>query len=372
MIGLRTFSFIVGLTVFLEQDMELNYGYTLAFAIISFAVPQLLYLPGHIRPIGFIAAEIFLSGGYAVYLTTTIPQATSAFYIPLFVICFLSSLRMLYAIVPICMGLLPILWGLTGGLDTETVVNVVLNMGLFAAFGFGFGVFLRQKEQLSGMLETIEDKNRALKHAIQQVERSTLLEERNRMSRELHDTVGHSLTASIVAMEAVHTLIDRDSQMAKDRLQQLIGFSRGHLDQFRQTVHNMALNELKLPLDELLRQTADSYAAQTRTVVSFETEGAADGYIADALKLSLLRCMQESLTNATRHGEATEVRVWLRQGEGRLLLRIQDNGRGASKLEDGFGIEGMRERIEALRGSFRIAAQAGTGTTVICEIPMGV
>ena len=106
----------------------------------------------------------------------------------------------------------------------------------------------------------IEEKNKELEHYIDEVERVTLLEERNRMSRELHDTVGHSLTASIVAMEAIQTLMDRNPNGAKKRLGELIHYNRINLNKIRQTVHDMAMNELTLPLDELLRKTAEDFA----------------------------------------------------------------------------------------------------------------
>lgn len=373
-VGFRLFGFVISLSNIWGADLQGRQGFALSFALLSLAIPQLFYLPGHIRPRAFIAAEIVLSGGFMIYLAPSIPDAKSYFLIPLFVISFLCTKKIYYVAGPLCLLGFPLVLATVGNIPLEVAMNFALNMLVFSAFGFGFGVFLRQKDQLAVMLQMIEEKNRALEHSLQQVERVTLLEERSRMSRELHDTVGHSLTASIVAMEAVQALIDRDPQSAKERLQQLIHFSRGHLDQFRRTVHDMAMNELKQPLGELLRTAAESFSNQTGTHLILDfgtTSDRPSPEIPEVAKLAMLRCMQEALTNAKKHGAADEIRIRLEQADNGLSLTIQDNGRGTDTLVEGFGLEGMKARVEALRGTLRIASRPGAGTSVFCEIPMG-
>jgi signal transduction histidine kinase len=370
MVGLRVFGFAMIFTNLYVEGVGERLGFVISFAVLSLAVPQLFYLPGHIRPTLFILTELAFSGGFTLFLTSFQPEAISYLYLPALVVSYMGSRKAFYWIAPVCALLLPFGMFLFGRLTLEGTINVAVNLAVFLAFGFGFGVFLRQKHQLSGMLQVIEEKNRALEHSIKQVERLTLLEERNRMARELHDTVGHSLTASIVAMEAVRTLMDRNPEASKERLKQLIQFSRGQLDQFRQTVHDMAMNELKQPLTELLSRAADAFANQTGMNVVLE-QGDEPAFIPEAVKLSMLRCLQESMTNAKKHGNATEIRITVKRRSDALSLRIQDNGSGTDELSEGFGVEGMRARVEALRGTLRIASKQGEGTTVSCEIPIG-
>jgi len=373
-IGFRFLGFVISLWNVLGNDLSgQQYGFVLAFVLLALAVPQLFYLPGHIRPAGYIGSEIAVSGAFTLYLWSLSSEVAGTFFVfPFFVICYLCTKKWLYWVAPLCLGVLPILFWLVREYSLQEVIDLILNLSIFGAVGFGFGVFMRQRDQLSKMLRAIEEKNRILEHSLKQVEQMTLLEERSRMSRELHDTVGHSLTASIVAMEAVQALIDRDSQAAKERLGQLIGFNRGHLDTFRQTVHNMAMNELKQPIDVLLCQTADDFSQQTGTVIQVEIQGKTNIPVTEAMKLTMLRCLQEALSNATRHGHAAKVQVTLKLEEKRVTLHIQDNGAGSDRLQEGFGVKGMRARIEALRGTLSIKSSFGEGTAVTCVIPIGV
>ena len=231
----------------------------------------------------------------------------------------------------------PVLLKTINGHDIDYLVSQFINLGLFSAFGFSLGVFLRQKNQLAASIAIIEEKNKELEHYIYQVERITLLEERNRIARELHDTVGHSLTASIVAMEAIQKPINRDQETAKKRLVELITFSRSHLTRIRETVHEMAMNELKMPLEELIRKTAEEFAHQTGTVVIVEI-AITNLNTSEAEKLAFLRCLEEALTNAKKHGNASEMIITLTFENGRLSLKVQDNGTGSDSIQYGYGM----------------------------------
>lgn len=372
-VSIRLISCLLSIGYFFENTLDTKRGLVITLGLLSYAVPQLFYLPGHIRTKPFIAVELLLSMGYTLYITSILPQevnAASFLYIPMFVVSYLSTKKIFLMILPAFNIILLLSLQLIGGYGFEYIVNQVINIALFSAFGFSFGVFLRQKNQLSTILQVVEEKNMALEHYIFQVERVTLLEERNRMSRELHDTVGHSLTASIVAMEAVQTLIDRDPDAAKRRLKELMVFSRSSLDRLRKTVHDMAMTELKLPLHELLRKTADDFAEQTGTKVNVDFAFNND-YTPEAVKLVLLRCLQETLTNAKKHGNASEITLKLKMDDDQLTLAVNDNGVGMDSIQDGYGIEGMKERIESLRGRFHISSKEGKGTSVSCQIPIG-
>ncbi|WP_147534340.1 sensor histidine kinase [Bacillus marasmi] len=372
-VGLRFMGFLLSVIYIYSYAPDDHRGLVISLALISYSVPQLFYLPEHIRPRWFITTELLLSAGYTLYIISFISDevnAVSYFYMPVFVVSYLSSKKVIYWVAPLCILVFPFALKIIGDYDFLYVSNQISNLILFCAFGFSFGVFLRQKHKLAESIISIEEKNKELEHYIYQVERITLLEERNRMSRELHDTVGHSLTAVIVAMEAVQTLMDRNPETAKKRLGELIVYSRKTLEQIRQTVHDMAMNELKWPLDELIRKTAEDFSHQTGTAVILEIEEVPYA-TTEAIKLVYLRCLQESLTNAKKHGHATEIKVSLSILNERIRLTVEDNGKGFKNTKDGYGIQGMKERINALRGTFHIRSEAGMGTIVLIEIPMG-
>ena len=85
--------------------------------------------------------------------------------------------------------------------------------------------------------------------------------------------------------------------------------------------------------------------------------------------MALLRCLQESLTNAKRHGNAKEISISLSYDENEIELIIEDNGKGSEKLEYGFGLTSMQERLKAINGDFKVISAKSFGTTVKCHIP---
>ncbi|MNR19872.1 Sensor protein VraS [compost metagenome] len=87
-------------------------------------------------------------------------------------------------------------------------------------------------------------------------------------------------------------------------------------------------------------------------------------------KLSLIRCLQESLTNAKRHGKATSIDIVLTYAEDQISLRIEDDGIGTDQLKVGFGITAMQERISALQGTLQVRSLPEQGTVVHCFIPV--
>ncbi|RUL53089.1 sensor histidine kinase [Lysinibacillus antri] len=370
--ALRLISVLMSVTYLYGYTPAEQRGLVMTIALFAYAVPQTFYLPGHIRPRLFITTEIILSVGFTIYMMSFLSHdvnTVSYLYMPAIIICYLSSKKLFLSLAPFIIFGFPILFQAVGNHDADYVVSQVSNFALFCAIGYGFGVFLRQKDQLSDSLHEIEEKNEQLEQYIHQVERITLLEERNRMSRELHDTVGHSLTASIVAMEAIQRLMDRDAEAAKKRLGELIAFNRKNLEQIRQTVHEMAMNELKWPLEELIQRTAEEFSEQTETKVFVETT-TDQLIVTEATKLALLRCLQETLTNAKKHGGASEIKILLDYKNEQLTLTVQDNGIGSDDMKEGYGIQGMKERVQALRGSIQIDSSSSKGTAISIGIPL--
>ncbi|WP_410515264.1 sensor histidine kinase [Paenibacillus sp. BR2-3] len=90
----------------------------------------------------------------------------------------------------------------------------------------------------------------------------------------------------------------------------------------------------------------------------------------DSVKLAVIRCLQEALTNAKKHGNAKQIDVSLRYINGDIELIVKDNGEGASRLIPGFGVESMKDRIESVGGKFEIVSSPSEGTIVYCQVPV--
>ena len=190
-----------------------------------------------------------------------------------------------------------------------------------------------------------------LKKANSELERMTEIRERNRLAREIHDTLGHTLTGIIMASDASLALFDKQPEEARKRLEAVAGAARDGLSDVRQSIRALRPDTLeKHSLQHALEEMIKKFETATSVKVEFRQE-AGDLYFARDEEDALYRIVQECLTNAVRHGQADEISVTIRQQENSLLIDIRDNGKGAADMKEGFGLRHMRERLDLLSGS---------------------
>jgi two-component system, NarL family, sensor histidine kinase UhpB len=230
-----------------------------------------------------------------------------------------------------------------------------------------------QFNALARALETAHIENRHLNRRLITVQD----DERRRTALDLHDEVGPCLFglkayASSIASTAgglphqVRQTLLQSSHEILAMIEHLQSINRSMLERLRP----MALSHV--PLTELLAQLVRERAHQHPQIAfDFKAGPLARSY-GDSIDLTIYRCVQESLTNAVRHAQARQVTVELCHNAGAALLTIRDDGLGfAPGTPPGFGIRGMRKRVEGLGGRYRIAGDPGDGTCVDITIPTG-
>jgi signal transduction histidine kinase/DNA-binding NarL/FixJ family response regulator len=247
--------------------------------------------------------------------------------------------------------------------------------------GNRFHQFIDHNKQMSKLLRDnenqmllIHEQNRALTEYSKQVEQLTIVEERNRISRELHDTIGHTLTSMIAGLELTKREMDlylQGTEKQTERLDKLLDFARRGLEDIRDHVHNADNFCLQESLIDRISQLGSELSINTGIEVEYHTEGVVYP-LSQAQHLALLRCVQEALTNAVRHARANRIQIELRYLADKIHLEVKDNGVGATKekLQQGFGIQTMKERISAALGTVEITSDFGGGVRVKCEIPV--
>jgi signal transduction histidine kinase len=189
------------------------------------------------------------------------------------------------------------------------------------------------------------------------------LDERLRIAQELHDALGHHLTAMSLSLEvAAHQTEGeaRDSvRTAQSLVRHVLGDVRGIVRSMKETHELDLVHEL-----ERLAREVRSPRIHIRL--------AGDAPVADAERShALLRCVQEIVTNAIRHGQAQNVWIELRRGGGDLELQARDDGRGASEIRTGQGLAGMRQRLEELGGTLAFESRDGGGFALRATLPLG-
>ena len=199
-------------------------------------------------------------------------------------------------------------------------------------------------------------------------------QERKHLARELHDELGQLLTAMRLDLGLLRPHGERDPGVAR-----LVEDMSGLLDQMfkvtRQVVTSLRPAALDAGLVAALEWLAQDVGQRAGLPCRVEA-GGQDLALPEALSAVVFRLVQESLTNAARHAQATQVTITLRHLGGVLHLRVQDNGRGfdaqaSCGQTSGYGLLSMRERVLSLGGVMRIDSAIGRGTTVVIEVPTG-
>ena len=192
--------------------------------------------------------------------------------------------------------------------------------------------------------------------------------ERNRLAREIHDTLGHYLTVIHVQLEAARALVPTEPDRGLVAIARAQTLAKDGLTAVRQSVK--ALRE-----DSRVEGIGDQLAALVQAVrdETFTADFSATGTsraVPAAVALALHRTTLEALTNVRRHAAATRVRIELAfRTDGRVALHVEDDGRGARATSGGFGLSGIRERAEQLGGSVAYRTSPGQGFVIDVELP---
>jgi len=230
----------------------------------------------------------------------------------------------------------------------------------------------RQRQQRA-TLATVNQ--RLLAHAAT-VELLTVTQERNRLARELHDTLAHTLTALTVQLGAIGRLWDVDRDKAQAMLVQADQNARDGVQEARRSLQALRAAPLaELGLVAALHEVAQAITQRGNLILHWQVD-ATIGTLPPLVEQALYRVAQEALENVVRHAEAQQVTVTLAMEEQALLLAVQDDGVGfaveqLTKDEPGqrhWGLQGIHERIQLLGGTVRIESQPRIGTTLWVRI----
>ncbi|HEU0021764.1 MAG TPA: PAS domain S-box protein, partial [Dehalococcoidia bacterium] len=230
--------------------------------------------------------------------------------------------------------------------------------------------------RMTGTCQDITQRKEAEETQIQQASELAVLGERNRMAREIHDTLAQGFTGIILQLEAAEQVVDEDPSQVADHLSRARALARESLQEARRTVWGLLPPALEqMPLEDALREEVRKFQAQTQILASFDRRGDLRE-LPENVQTALLRICQESLNNIKRHAQATRVTVNLTYTGDVVALGIGDNGNGfdsdqvgSSQEGGGFGLKGMRQRAKLLGGTLNVITGQGQGTLVAARIP---
>jgi signal transduction histidine kinase len=227
----------------------------------------------------------------------------------------------------------------------------------------------RESERL---LAELQQAHLQLQAYAERVEELAVVEERNRLAREMHDTLGHRLTVAAVQLEGAQRLCPRDPEQAASMVGTVRDQVREALSELRATVAKLrAPLEADLQLCRALERLAGHFEQATGLNVHLmlpeESKDLPDGH-----RIALYRAAQEALTNVQRHAVAQDVWLQLTRQDAMISLLVSDNGTGIQHAsnEGGFGLRGLQERVVQLGGEFYLEPRPGGGTQLSLYLPL--
>lgn len=244
-----------------------------------------------------------------------------------------------------------------------------LNMILFILYM----VFLVQEKineskKFIQMNQELQDLNEQLKEYANIREKMGATRERNRLAREIHDTLGHTLTGLSVGLDACVLMSEVDPAATKKQLATLAETARNGLKDVRRSVDKLRPDALEhSTLKEALDKMIQDYQMVTDVRIHFVCHLPHLAFDKDEEDV-IYRIIQEGMTNAVRHGKAKEIFISIAKENDTLILIIEDDGIGCDTIKPGFGLHHMQERIALLQGDIRF--YGSDGFVIMAEIPI--
>jgi signal transduction histidine kinase len=248
---------------------------------------------------------------------------------------------------------------------------LALEVGAGYAAGYVFIVaFTRIAQSEEQARRELERAHRQLADYANQVERLATMRERNRLAREVHDSLGHYLTALNVQLEIASKLMETNPARAREATAQAKQLASEGLAEVRRSVAALRPSPLDdAPLPQAIRNLVDE-TRRANLAVSFEQTGVARS-LSPEVETVLYRAAQEALTNVRKHARASAVEVRLIFESDTARLCVRDNGVGRQEARDGVGLSGLRERVAAVGGQMRAENYPDGGFVVEVTLPCG-
>lgn len=252
------------------------------------------------------------------------------------------------------------------------LLNTAIQTVSFLVMGYFINALM---SQLQGQQDSLEQANAQLVHYASTLEHLTISRERNRMARELHDTLAHTLSALSVQLETVKAYWEVNPLTAQAMLDKSLEATRSGLQETRRALKSLRAS----PLDDLglslaLRRLAQSAAQRANLALDLALPTQMLSLSPD-VEQCIYRVAQEAVANVTHHANAKNLKVHLSFNDQGISLLVRDDGTGFkepfNENANHFGLPGMRERAQLAGGKLTIDSQPGQGTTVRLTVQEG-
>lgn len=252
-----------------------------------------------------------------------------------------------------------------------SIYNVLISLNMVIFVMYCVDVIITQRgtiDEVNALYEELEKVNEQIQEYAVMSEKMAQTRERNRLAREIHDTLGHTLTGIAAGIDACIATVEVSPEMTKKQLEVISGVTRDGLKDIRRSVSELRPDALeRFSLDYAITKMVTDMSAMSGAKVYFNCQVKNLKFDEDE-ENAIYRVIQEGITNAIRHGHAEKIWVTMTQENSDILLQIKDNGVGSKQMKSGFGTRHMKERIGMLGGI--VTFDGSNGFTVNARIPI--
>lgn len=225
-----------------------------------------------------------------------------------------------------------------------------------------------EKDEINSLNEQLRAANTELENYAAESEKLAQTRERNRLAREIHDTLGHTLTGIIAGIDAALAVADVSPETLKRYLTMVSDVARQGMTDVRRSVNELRPDALEQgDLLSAIQKMISQMGAASKVDITLDNRAGRLSFGEDEEKI-IYRIIQESITNSIRHGKADTVTIRITREYNLVTITIKDNGVGAPDFEPGFGLTHMKERLDMLGG--KIHVDGSDGFCVVAEIPI--
>lgn len=269
----------------------------------------------------------------------------------------------------------------SGELTLTTPVNKCFYVNIQPLFGsknefLGRIILFNDITEYKSLLDELNEKNAELtalndqlSEYAQTVEELAVTKERNRFARDVHDTLGHTMTLLISLLEVSSIMCKKDPYITEEKLGEALKAARNGLKELRRSIKGLAPERL---------ETNDIVSSVQKLIEDFKPSGmeidfsyfSMDSYRSIWCSDVIFRVCQEALTNSLRHGKAKHVNIIFRAASDKLRIFIFDDGCGSPSIKKGFGLTGMEHRVKDLGGKIVFGSDGESGFNIRLEIPL--
>lgn len=246
--------------------------------------------------------------------------------------------------------------------------NLLSYLGM-ASILYLFRSVQREKEEVKKLNEELKASNIKLQEYSLKVEELTVAKERTRMAQELHDSLGHSLTALTMNLEFAEKVFDSRPEKVKEIIIKAKDISKNSIGSLRMAVTTLKGEREIKDLSDAIAELVENFSMLGGIKINFNMDKALESLSPD-MKHCIYKTVREGLTNGIKHGRATVFDMEARADKGGVRLSIRDNGLGCGEIIESNGLRGIKERIAALGGTVRYDSVKGGGFCIEADIPL--